>query len=342
VRLAIRASVRFFCLLSVISCGRANSSVVPSAGSEPLPKLFTSAAIVLKGEVSAVSKVRETLYDASIIVDRVYKGRVRSKVVHMLYTRPAGNACTVRPCIDFEPGEYDLFFLSYDAGRLTLIDQFWGKFRASRLNGAASAQGLAQLEQDLVAGLSDANSKTVVQEIELLGAIGSSTAVGPLTTFVGSSDTTTELAACVALIRSSYYQPFEQCTASSERTALPASALIQRDRLLFYISELKDPKAVPVLLRAASSSSDDLRQAAIHALRETHMPSAVPTLVGALNDRVQLVRYDAVFGLAATEQRWDLAPSVDEFESQESKYINAWKFWWNEAGKSKYGAMNLP
>jgi len=40
--------------------------------------------------------------------------------------------------------------------------------------------------------------------------------------------------------------------------------------------------------------------------------------------------------LAAIVQDWKLAPSVDTFLADQSKYINAWKSWWLETGKATY------
>jgi hypothetical protein len=90
------------------------------------------------------------------------------------------------------------------------------------------------------------------------------------------------------------------------------------------------------LLKLAKSSTDDLRECAIHALRTMAPPEAVPVFVYALDDRVQSIRYDAVLALASIQKKWELAPSIDTFQANESKYISAWKLWWQSEGKLSY------
>lgn len=91
---------------------------------------------------------------------------------------------------------------------------------------------------------------------------------------------------------------------------------------------VKDPKAVPTLVRLFHSSDVTVRRAAAAALRNTQHPSAIPPLIQALYDTDENVRYSGVIGLAeitGTIGEW--APAYDTFLKDQAKYLTHWQDW---------------
>lgn len=342
VRLIVLSSVIFLVSVTWLSSG-----VIPSPGSESVPQLFSVASHVLKGEVVSVAEVGGDStslrhFVASVAVDRLYEGALSSRIISIRFERPAGTQCTVSPCISLKAGEYLLFFLTTSNDRYALAHAHFGKFAVSRMNAQSAVSGMPGLELDLIAGLRDADEKRRLINIELLGAMGGTAPVSALKDVISDSSPLVKIAAYTALLRLQEYSILADAAGLAGQFGDDPRILQLQDRMSLYISEIRDPKALPTLRIVARSQSDWVREAAIHALREMAAPESVPVFIAALDDPVKLIRYDAVLGLAAIEQKWELAPSVDVFERAESSYILAWKNWWLEAGALKYGAPRNP
>jgi hypothetical protein len=313
-------------------------------------QLFSTASLVAKGEVLSVVEVDHKVgaaaatparldeFAAVVRIDRIYKGNgeVPNTRITITFRRPPEPACTVTPCISLSKGDYDLFFLASKDDHFELIDRFFGKFVSSRLVGASDKQGLEQLETDLLTGLRDPNETVVLQHIELLGSLERVSSIAPLIDLSSSPDRKIQTAACIALTRLNEFSKLESCGRLFEQASDDPRMQMLQSRLSFYVAQVHDRSAIPGLLKIAHSQSDQLRESVIHALREMPSAETVPILVAALDDHVKLIRYDAVYGLASIEQNWDLAPSVSAFDRAEPKYINAWKTWWMETGRTKY------
>lgn len=322
------------------------SAVVPSPGSESVPLLFSSASLVFKGEVSSVAQVSvgrnasgesgPTRFVATVLVDRLYKGDAPGGAVHIEFDRPSGAQCTVSPCLSLKAGDYALYFLTAADTQHRLIDKYFGMFNVSHLKGPSGVSGLRGLESDLSAGLGDPDEQRRLINIELLGAMGNEWPIGPLRQLLEAHNLITRLAAHVALLHLHDYTNLAEATSLMETSAGNPRLVQLQDRMSLYISEIRDSKAVPILKHLASSESDWVREAAVHALREMQSREAVPIFISALDDRVQLIRYDAVLALATIEKNWELAPSVDTFNANEERYISAWRLWWKAEGKQKY------
>jgi len=341
-----RLQVQVAALLTLVST--TSATIVPSPGSENVSQLFASASLVFKGRVTAITRIGRlgpkpdeevtTIdhFQATVFVDRVFKGElVQNETVYIDFDRPKGTYCNVAPCISFDVDEYDLFFLTKRNHGYALLGRYFGKFPVSRINDRALATGMIGLESNLVAGLSESDQKRLLTNIELLGAMQKISSTNPLQLLMNSQQPVIKAAALVALLRLGDYQYLSESRALMETPAEDTTLSILQDRISLYVEEVRDAKTIPDLIYLAGSRSDWLRQAAIHALREMSTTQAIPVFIAALDDPVQLIRYDAVLGLATLERNWDLAPSVETFGRSESKYISAWKAWWAENGQEQ-------
>lgn len=345
----------FAVLLACASIGL-RADVVGRPETASSAAMFDAASGVLSGMVSSVEQtgevsgnwygrsVRLAVFTATVLVDRVYKGDPLSVSAEVTYQRPTGTSCSVSKCVNLVLGEYGLFFLTISPDGYRLLDGLYSPFEISRLNSTTHRPGITGLELDLEAGLRDPNENTLLDNIDLIGGLEHVNSVSPLMDLLASSRSETVRAAVyVALLRLQNYHQLEKSLLFAESPADPSQPNFGiKDQIYDLVTVIHDPATAAILITFSHSKSKRLREAVIHALREIGGAEAVPVLVGALDDPVQMIRYDAVLGLAAIVQDWKLAPSVDTFLADQSKYINAWKSWWLETGKATYDRVPQP
>ena len=74
---------------------------------------------------------------------------------------------------------------------------------------------------------------------------------------------------------------------------------------------VKDPKAIPTLVRLLGSRYVEVRRSSAFALRRTGADAAISPLMKALYDNDRDVRYHAVMGLAEITKQYSWAPAMD-------------------------------
>jgi hypothetical protein len=90
---------------------------------------------------------------------------------------------------------------------------------------------------------------------------------------------------------------------------------------------IKDIGAIPTLERLLSSSNSRTRLRAIMTLRQMHSSKGIVSLVAALDDKDQDVRYEAVMGLAELTGQTFGRPAISVFQADEQHYLEHWKAW---------------
>lgn len=248
--------------------------------------------------------------------------------------------CAVSFCITLRTGEYSLFFVRRVGNTYQLGDLYFGRWSVSRLHSISQQAGLAGLNLDLIAGLRDTDERVLLNTVELLAGSDRLESTEPLVERLRFARPRLQAAIYIALLRQNDYSNLAEILGSLEKPSSDGQVGSLQDRILFYIGQIDNAATVPVLLTFATTRSDSLRESVIHALRQTASPKSVPTLVTALDDPIQIIRYDAVFGLATIEQRPNLAPSVDAFEKDPQLYIGAWKSWWLNSGRALYNSVS--
>jgi hypothetical protein len=113
-------------------------------------------------------------------------------------------------------------------------------------------------------------------------------------------------------------------------------------RLAGAIGGLRDPQAVPAIVKFAQMPGEGFRKAVIYALREIRSDSAVAALAAALNDPDEDVRYHAIMGLAFQTGRMnpDWAWGYAHFKENPEALTSKWKQWWETEGKTKYPSID--
>jgi len=326
----------------------AYAEIAPHQGVESLPQLFNSASVVLTGEVVSVEPtgevdgvwyeqaVRLERFTAQVSVNREYKGPPNLGSVAIIFTRPSGTLCAVSRCEALQVGDEGLFFVKQESDGYHLLDPRFGRLPASRLKSAGARPGIGGLQSDIVAGLHDSDEKRLLANVDLYGAL-EQVPTSPLLELLQMDNRDLVRAAThVALLKLGDHPRLTDAAIVAELHTDDPLELLFQEEICSFIGEIRDRTTVQVLLGFSHSRSDRLRQSVIHALREMGSADAVPVFVEALDDRLELIRYDAVLGLATVEKNWQLAPSIDSFVQDESKYISSWKSWWLTTGKLSY------
>jgi hypothetical protein len=107
-----------------------------------------------------------------------------------------------------------------------------------------------------------------------------------------------------------------------------------RSLLIQKLSEIRTPAARQQLAALCQNARVDLARAAASALRQLHHPATIPDLIELLNNADLEVRYQAVMGLAELEPGVEAGPSFEVYHSDESRYLQRWKQWWESSGRS--------
>jgi hypothetical protein len=332
-------------LLMIVVSSHSMADIWPD--SVQVDRLFGTAAMVVRGEVKQVIPAEKrdgewhgvptvlTAYVVEVQTDKIYKGNAAA-TVRMAYIRPDDRLCAVSACIQLKVGDFDYLFLEVGKKGLELNDPRFGSFRASRRTESHGRTGLDALKDDFVAGLSDPDEAVRLTQVALIGDSGRKTDAEQLLRLLPRADALSRATITYSLLRIGDSSALTSMREFLEvRSNVPA---IERLRFLSLsqINATSDPEAEDALIGLAQSPVDDVRESAIHALRTIQSAKAIPVFIRALDDRVQLVRYDAVLGLAEIEHNWALAPAVDAFKADEPRYIGAWKSWWQTSGQPQH------
>lgn len=103
---------------------------------------------------------------------------------------------------------------------------------------------------------------------------------------------------------------------------------VMSHNLAFDISfGLRDTKAIPSITQLLSSSDPEVRRAVASSLMHMESPEAVTSLKSLLDDSDFEARYYAVVGLARVTSQTDWSPGMEQFRTNESKYLEHWRNW---------------
>jgi hypothetical protein len=306
----------------------------PAPGSEDIKPLFASSDTVCVGKVLSVSSGV-----ATVLVERYYKSTDTGSSIKVRYSKPEASAGT--NSVTLAPGEHVLLFLRRANQEFEFADPWFSKLpMSSYLAKEGRRPGLAQLELDLEAGLNDPQRQSIRNNLEILGGMEKLERTTKIRELAASPELEIRAAALLALQRVGDYSHIQQ---SLELMSLPigGGTLSEALRLLpITFESVNDRRVLPILFRFADSPYWAVRTSVMKALRNLHDPRSVPMIVRRLEDSDFFIRYDAVFTLAAIEEKQDAnwLPALGEYKKYESRYLNQWKQWWATEGSAKYNS----
>ena len=308
-------------------------------------ELAGKAPLVFRGQVLAVIPLAFNAqtgagnrYIAKIQVDRWYRGGgPTEETLRFAYGSFASNG---HDCIDFRPESYWVVFAHEESGQLELIDDCEGALTISPLLGRdiGTADWLAQMEADFLAGLNDLDSAARLTSIQRLGGLKLPSSRDALHGVIENGNDAESKWAVYAALRTgdvSVLPRVKRLLATGDG-ALPESAIA------LQLQSVTDPWAVPDLIAILESAPSELtRSRVLIALGEKLKdPRAVPSLAAHLSDPDRYARYDALDGLKNITHE-DACTLPREWKEEDVEpQISRCKLWWEKVGKFRDWSPN--
>jgi HEAT repeat protein len=298
-----------------------------------VPSLVNQADVIAVGFVSSVSESGQT--------DMTVEGRVvpaRIVVGQFQVIRTIKGVAT--PTVQFTfvvPDQYvgieavplrvlRILFLRREGETLRPASQYYPSLPAVSKPLKPSGDPVLNVEAELASVVSsdDAPEQSRLEAIAALQTIQTRSATEILRKLSQTSDERLRLWSIVYLLNRNDVSAIERAGAYLERgpDALPPNMFHNLAQAIYL--GVKDPRAVPYLAPLASSRFEQVRRAAIFALRNTGSSDASPSLLKALRDPDFETRYYAVIGLAEIANEPDWRPSEDAFRANEHRYVEHW------------------
>lgn len=162
--------------------------------------------------------------------------------------------------------------------------------------------------------------------IEILKQIDTPATLASLRSAAKSGDMRVKLHAVASLLRRNDISEIEFAEKMlSRRPSGIAPDLI--NNLAPALHGVKDPNAIPTLVRLLESRYVEVRRSSALALRRTGSDAVINPFMKALYDNDRDVRYHAVMGLAEITKQYSWAPARDKYDSNERHYLTYWRNW---------------
>jgi hypothetical protein len=295
---------------------------------------------------------------ANLAVNRWYKGEPGSETIRLKYIYPGFGSGD--DCIDLNRSSSWLIFAKLtDDGAYEFSDNYEGGLPVSAiLAPALKGDWVHQLQQDLIAGLQDANPDLRLANIARLGALKLRSSGSALHDLVENGNELEARWAIYAALRSGdpsvfpkiesiliekdslsvppqTERPIEALLLTDSTALLPDSAAPQASmkgieiQIQYEIRNLRNPEAVPMLARIARSAKEDnVRDISLSAIRSIDNPRSLAALVDLLDDpdpKLRTEAFDAIRHITTV-------PECQEGEVG-SESIEPCKAWWEQEGR---------
>jgi hypothetical protein len=306
-----------------------------------VPELVKNADLILVGEVVAIRDLgagRLTLESGEktgrlmrgeVRADEVLKGPADLQTVEFRFfwaDEPIGYS-------GVQLGWYRIILLKKVGSHYEFADPYHPSLVAAR--GAAETEPGDALERvtariGRVLRSSEASSHQKREAIWALSTVKTESATLILRSALTQKDPAVRLGAAGALLERNDLSGIALAQDALLRGTANVSTEVLHN-LRYAISEgVRSKEAAPVLGKLLRSQDVETRRAAASALWHSGTPASISFLVEALEDPDIEVRYYGVIGLAETMGQPDWRPNMDEFVSNQARYLNYWRAWGKE------------
>lgn len=313
--------------LLFIAAGASSAFLVPSLDlrrDEPLADTICVGAVMNRdsgvSDSNGVVPVQITFH-----VDRVLKGDV-----------PPGSNIVIRytqhgAFLDQTLTGYDVVFLKRDGDGYLFARPRLSTMRASRQLYSPyvrSADVRANLRWEVMNSLQDPSPVTVREALKQTSLLTTEDILSRIKALALSPNPDISALAlghcstagddtCVSPAIAVVVQQLEMASGSTNAAIMSLRAMLERKPVgATHFNELAD---------ALKSKSDKAREFAVRLLRFSANPAALPYLKQALADTSQMVRYNAVMGLAEITKDHQHAPAVSVYKADEDTYLQYWR-----------------
>jgi len=304
-----------------------------------LDKLTADASLVAVGQITSVREVERTTVQLGNLTAPARAMVAELHVDHVLKGTTEGSSSSVS--FHFVvPDEfigwqsvtllsYRVFFLAESSGELRLANPYYPSVVATP---GAEMQGGTPIERVInqLGAVLESTQTPVQERREAVFALSSTTspaAIHALGRAAEVKDVTLRLSVAAALLEHNDISTlqFAEDTLLKPDPALSADILHNLSYGIFV--GVKDERAVPSLTRLLRAGSFETRRAAASALMHISSNSCIDPLLFATADSDLEVRYYSVVALAEITGQTDWRPNMDDFVSDQQRYLNHWKDW---------------
>jgi len=320
-------------IVSTVFCVKA--TVVPTFD---LDGLCAQATLIVVGQVASVQEVGKTTVEfsnrtisaremvAELRVDHVLKGTTQTtSLLRLHFTIPEefiGWRSVGRQ-------SYRVFFLTESPRGLMLLSPYYPSLVA--VPGTAVEEG-SPTERVIaeLGGVLESRKALLQERREAVYALDSSKhpeAVSVLRRSGEVDDVGLRLTVTAALVEHNDIStlPFAVDALLKPPSTYP-SELVHNVSAAIFLG-VKDDRAVPELTRLLRAPGAEARRAGAEALMRTGTKSCIDPLLSAISDSDVQVRFYSAVGLAEITGQMDWRPSMDDFTSNEKKYLQHWREW---------------
>lgn len=314
-----------------------------STGIPPLDlfSLCDSADIIVVGHIPSIRMTKSTSIDipghhvpanlmsGEIIVEKVLKGDPpgsRLQFHFVLPVSPAGGMGYAGV-----PGNsYRLVFLKRSDQDYNIASPYYPSFPAVPVPSVDGDNVADRVIAELAAVI-ESNNVPAQERVNLLFELQQVDTVvlrEALKKALGADDKTVRLSAAAALLQRNDLSGLVVGKQALLNPPPDVPVYIVRNLSSSISRGLTDTRAIPGLGQILRNAPDaESRRAAAAALRKTGSVSAESLLLAALDDRDLEVRYYAVIGLAEITGQSEWRPLMDEYKSDEQRYLLHWQDW---------------
>ena len=305
-----------------------------------LDKLTADASLVAIGQITSVREVEKTIVQFG---DRTFTARAMVAELHVDHvlkgaTEGASASLTFHFVLpdkfigwrSVTPMSYRIFFLAGSSGELRLANPYYPSVVA--IPAGRDIQEGTAIERviDQLGAVLESTKTPVEERREAVFALSRTTspaAIRALRRVPEVKNVTLRLSVAAALLEHNDISTLQV----AEDTLLKPDPTLSPDllhNLTYAISVgVKDEQAVPSLTRLLHASTIETRRAAGSALMHVGSSSCIDPLLSVLSDSDLEVRYYSVVGLAEITGQTDWRPNMDDFASDQQRYLNHWRDW---------------
>ena len=366
-RLVSNNSVRWFLifmmwllLLPIASWAR----IPVPEGTEDIAYLAQSASFIFHAQVVEIEpNDQQTQWRqagiATLAVDRWYKGAPQPPIVRIRFAYDDNSAINGHDCVDLRRSSTWLIFANQTTTDLfEFSHDCEGGLPMAPIAGPSTSEAwLQQLQQDLIAGLSDNNPVMRLANIARLGGLKLPSSTAALHKFVEHGTEAESKWAIYAALRSGDLGVLPRVETIAIDLEKPATAhdlhspLVAEDAapvshsaygdpesdIVFELRHLRDRRAVPLLIKILDLAKTGLaRECAVQALQEIKDPRAIPSVARHLDDSDRYVRYDSLVTIMYVTHVPECTLANDWKEWEIPTYVDHCKNWWNVSGRKRH------
>jgi hypothetical protein len=326
-----------------------------SAGAAPVPvlrvaELERASTVVIIGYIDRVEDVGAGVVHTengdlpgrtqivNVVVEQVVKGGSVSSVA-VRFVLPDAQIGYDRPAAS---GDYRMFFVRGDAEPYSFTSPFYTSVAAApglRLTATNPADRMFQAFGQIA---TDTQLPLAAREQALYNISDSDNSVArtSLRRAFADTDSNIRIGAARALLASG-----DASALAFAVEALSGRTSVASDEALAGLAmavgrSVKDPVAIPALVRLLTQGNVEGRRAAATALRQIRPTNATRGLLAAMSDTDRQVRYTAVAALAEISGELNWLPSMDYFWSNEAPFIEHWRTWAQSHPPSNYSSRS--